>query len=115
MENNELRKEHRVPKQESVYIEVLTSSSKNDKGLVVECSTDDISPSGIKVRSHYPITEGAFLELLIDFKQGSLKYLLTGEVKWCNQLNDEPTYNCGFELVDAEHSDIKLWRELFDN
>jgi len=103
MENNELRKEHRVPKQESVYIEVLTSSSKSDKGLVVECSTHDISPSGIKVRSHYPI------------KQGSLKYLLTGEVKWCNQLNDEPTYNCGFELVDAEHSDIKLWRELFDN
>ncbi|NVJ51361.1 MAG: PilZ domain-containing protein [Gammaproteobacteria bacterium] len=113
MEKVELRGESRVERQETVFIEVLASSANEDNGLVVKCSTADISPGGLKVTSNYPIDVGAFLELLIDFDQESLKYLLTGEVKWCRQIDSVPTYHCGFELLEAEHSDIKLWRELF--
>ncbi|WMS88391.1 PilZ domain-containing protein [Pleionea litopenaei] len=114
MEKLELRGEQRVVREEVVFIEVLSSSVNDENGLVVKCTTADISRRGIKVSTNYPIDVGAYLELLIDFNQDSLKYLLTGEVKWCNQIDSEPTYHCGFELLDAEHSDIKLWQELFD-
>ena len=110
----ENRSESRLAREETVFIEVLSSSVNDDNGLVVKCSTCDISRSGIKVTSNYPIAVGAFLELLIDFGDANQKYLLTGEVKWCKQIDSEPTYLCGFELLEAEHSDIKLWCQLFD-
>ncbi len=114
MASTELRKENRVDREETVFIEVLSASVEESNALVVQCSTRDISISGLKVTSNYPITVGVILELLVDFNNESVKYLLTGEVKWCNQIDAEPTYFCGFELIDAEHSDIRLWRELFD-
>ncbi|NVJ59325.1 MAG: PilZ domain-containing protein [Gammaproteobacteria bacterium] len=110
----EKRSESRLAREETVFIEVLSSTVNDDNGLVVKCTTRDISKSGIKVTSNYPINVGAFLELLIDFGETSQKFLLTGEVKWCKQIDSEPTYICGFELLAAEHSDIKLWCQLFD-
>jgi hypothetical protein len=110
----ELRRENRIDREETVFIEVLSASPNERDALVVRCSTRDISRSGIKVTSNYPITVGVILELLVDFNSDSVKYLLTGEVKWCHQVSSEPTYLCGFELIDAEHSDIQLWRELFE-
>lgn len=115
MTSTELRKENRIEREETVFIEVLSASVEESNALVVQCSTRDISLQGLKVTSNYPITVGVILELLVDFNQESVKYLLTGEVKWCNQIDSEPTYHCGFELIDAEHSDIHLWRELFED
>ncbi|MEE4244974.1 MAG: PilZ domain-containing protein [Kangiellaceae bacterium] len=110
--------------QKRLFIEVLANSgSEHDEGLVVMCSTKDISVNGLKVVSSYPMQESTILELLVDFDAGpdeqdshpsnTMKYLLTGEVKWCEQVDSRPTFCCGFELLDAEHSDIKYWQELF--
>ncbi|WP_144395495.1 PilZ domain-containing protein [Pleionea sediminis] len=115
MGHEESRKEQRVDKQETVFIEILATSAESDSGLVVKCATQDISRTGIKVNSNFPITVGAYLELLIDFESTAARFLLTGEVKWCRQIDSEPTYECGFELLEAEHSDIQLWQAQFDN
>ncbi len=114
MAEQESRKEPRQLKQEAVFVEVLSTSVNDDGGLVVKCTTHDVSRNGIKVTSNYPISTGVILELLVDFEQDALKFLLTGEVKWCRQIDNEPTYQCGFELIPAEHSDIITWQELFE-
>jgi hypothetical protein len=111
----ELRRENRIAREETVFIEVLSASPNENNALVVQCATRDISRHGLKVTSNYPITVGVILELLVDFRCDTLKYLLTGEVKWCHQVGSEPTYLCGFELINAEHSDFKLWQELFED
>ncbi len=115
MTQSDSRKEVRVDKQEVVFIEILSTSVDDDSGLVVKCSTQDVSANGLKVTSSYPVSVGAFLELLVEFSEGSAKYLLTGEVKWCHQTSADPTYQCGFELLQAEHSDIRHWQRLFES
>ncbi|MCO7225318.1 PilZ domain-containing protein [Pleionea sp. CnH1-48] len=111
--SQDLRKENRYRREELVFIEVLSSSAEQHDGLIVKCSTRDISATGLKVQSSYPLKVNSLLELLVEFKDDSSRFLLTGEVRWCDQIDDMPTYLCGFEIIEAEHSDIHSWRTQF--
>ncbi len=111
--SQEQRKDERLNKEEKVYIEVLSSSDDTtDDNLMLACTTRDISKSGLKIQSSYPFIINSILELLINFESGGYKFLLTGEVKWLENLQGEQ-YIAGFELVEAEHSDIIVWQKMF--
>ena len=111
--SNDKRKQTRHDREESIFIEVLAASgqSENDN-LILECTTKDISKDGLKIYAKYPFIVDSILELLISFESGGCKFLLTGEVKWFEQLSDDE-YLAGFELIEAEHSDFVVWRNMF--
>ncbi|TQV84479.1 PilZ domain-containing protein [Aliikangiella coralliicola] len=109
----EQRKHHRQTREEKIFIEVLSASDNGaDDNVMLECTTRDISESGLKIQSQYPFIISSILELLINFESGGYKFLLTGEVKWFEEVPGGE-YLAGFELIDAEHSDFLVWQNMF--
>jgi len=109
------RKHHRQDREEKIFIELLSASDDNSNdNVLIECTTCDISSSGLKIRSNSPFIQNSILELLINFESGGYKFLLTAEVKWCES-PQEGTYMAGFELLDAEHSDFLVWQNMFNS
>ncbi|MDQ7050104.1 MAG: PilZ domain-containing protein [Enterobacterales bacterium] len=108
------RKHPRQEREETIFIEVLAASSQNkDDNILLECTTKDISKSGLKITAEYPFIIDSILELIISFESGGYKFLLTGQVKWYEEVSDK-RYIAGFELIEAEHSDFMVWRNMFD-
>ena len=107
------RKDKRLDKEEKIFIEVLSASEGSSQDRVLlECSTKDISRSGLKIQTNYPLIVNSVLELLINFETGDYKFLLTGEVRWF-EATGKGQYLAGFELIDAEHSDFVVWEKMF--
>ncbi len=111
--NSDKRDHLRHEKEEVVYIEVLATNSQSiDDNQLLECTTKDISKEGLQIRAKYPFIVNSLLELLISFESGGYKFLLTGEVKWVEHLENNENL-AGFQLIDSEHSDIIVWRNMF--
>lgn len=107
------RKQQRHDREECIYIEVLAASNYAKKdNIMLECTTKDISKEGLKITADYPFIKDSILELLISFESGGYKFLLTGQVKWSSNIADN-CYIAGFEIVEAEHSDFMVWRNMF--
>ena len=113
--SQEQRRDERHSREEKIFIEVLSSSDEQaDDNLLLECSTRDISMRGLKIQSAYPFIVHSILELLISFESGGYRFLLTGEVKWFEEVADGQ-FLAGFELIEAEHSDFIVWQKMFDD
>jgi len=111
--NIDNRKQPRHSREELIYIEILSASSEDkEDNLLLECSTKDISQDGLKISSEFSFLVDSILELLISFESGGYKFLLTGQVKWCEEVG-ENQFLAGFELIEAEHSDYYVWRNMF--
>jgi hypothetical protein len=111
--NTDKRRDTRHDREESIFIEVLAASGGSEHdNLILECTTRDISADGLKIHAKYPFILGSILELLISFESGGYKFLLTGQVKWFDELSDDE-YLAGFQLIEAEHSDFIVWRNMF--
>ncbi len=108
------RKDPRQEREETIFIEILAASSNNkDDNILLECTTKDISKNGLKITAEYPFIVDSILELIISFESGGYKFLLTGQVKWYKELENN-RYIAGFELIEAEHSDFLVWRNMFE-
>ena len=109
------RKDQRLDRQENLYIELLSASEEDSKdNVLIECTTKDISSTGLQIVSDNPFILNSILELLINFESGGYKFLLTAEVKWLQRIEGNG-YIAGFQLIDAEHSDFVVWQKMFEN
>ena len=109
---NDQRQDKRHLKEEVIFIEVLSASSKEMKDqLTLECSTRDISREGLRIRVEYPLIIDSILELLISLGKAGRKFQLTAQVKWFEKIT-ESEYIAGFELIEADHSDFVVWRNM---
>jgi len=109
---NDQRRDKRHLKEELIFIEVLSASNKemNDH-VTLECSTRDISREGLKIRVEYPLIIDSILELLMSIGKAGRKFQLTAQVKWSEKIS-ETEYIVGFELIEADHSDFVVWRNM---
>lgn len=115
MMNIDGRKQTRHDREETIFIEILSASKESaEDNIMLECTTQDISKDGLKIRAQYPFIIDSILELLISFESGGYKFLLTGQVKW-NKTTESGESLAGFELIEAEHSDYLVWRNMFED
>ena len=113
--NVDKRKHSRRPREEKIFVEILSASdSESSDNVLLECTTSDISEKGLRIQSQYPLILDSILELLISFETGGFKFLLTGEVKWMEEMADGQ-FAAGFQLIDAEHSDYLVWQNMFES
>ncbi len=106
------RQNVRQPRDERVVVQIVSSARDTlPPGMVVRCSTKDVSPEGIKIHLNQPVPEGLLLELWIEFSDHSSKFFLAGEVKWCQEIDDSSRYLVGIELKEGATDDFKLWQE----
>lgn len=108
-DNLEARKEARQDFNELIFIEILSSSSpKSNDQIVLECTTRDVSSNGLKIKTEHPLLLSSILELNLSFSDSDKEFQLIGEVRWSRRFDDKH-YEAGFELLDADHADMKEW------
>lgn len=106
----ERRSELRIDEQATIFIEVMSASFDNDSPPnVVICNSLDLSANGIQVAVDDEIAIGSILRLGVDLGEGKETLFLVGEAKWVRHRDGE--FFIGFELYDAENTDIGDWKE----
>ena len=55
--------------------------------------------------------EGYLLELWMEISNHPGKFFLTGEVKWCKEVEEGKRYLVGVELKERDTDDFKQWQE----
>lgn len=110
--NDEKRSETRLNEQATIFVE--TYDSEGDEGnKIIICNSLDISANGIQFQLDEKITVGSILRLCAEFHDHHDTLQLVGEIKWVTP--EDEHYNIGFEIYDAEHTDIIAWKNLIAN
>lgn len=107
------RKHERLPSTETIFIELVSSSADGHKGEVVRCKTSDISVNGLRAQVGKELILGAILQVGIDLQEAQDTLYLAAQVIWCKPDKNNPSHwSAGFELLNANDSDIKIWRKV---
>jgi PilZ domain len=111
--SNERRGESRLLEKTTVFVEVSSAEFDNSEPAnVIVCSSFDLSPSGMQVEMDHEVPVGSILRICAELNDVDQALYLVGEVKWATQEDD--IYKIGFELYDAENTDISGWRNVID-
>ena len=112
--SNERRTSLRGAREERLFIKVVSSPSGSPlDGVAIGCLTVDVSATGLRILIGQEIEIGSELELWVDVRGISGKFLLKGIVRWLRAENDN--YQCGVELNDHEETaELADWQELFN-
>lgn len=112
MDMNDKRQSERRNCQEDVYLEITSLNEEGDYvDQVIACETVDMSSTGLKLYVNEAIVSGTVLDLCVNYKSANRKFFLTAEVKWVTPLADEGWYFVGFELYEADNTDIQAWAD----
>lgn len=107
----ERRTETRLYQQTTIFIEVCSANFDDKKpAQVIICNSVDISANGIQVQMDEHVAMGTILRLCAEFTSGKEPMYLVGEVKWVGEQDEG--FNIGFELLDAEGTDIIEWKNI---
>lgn len=109
--STERRAETRIEKNTTLFVEVCSASFDNrSPANVIICSSLDISANGIQVEMDTEVAIGTILRICAEFEGDDKTLYLVGEVKWIKPIEEH--FNIGFELYDAENTDIAGWKEV---
>ncbi|MFT6732470.1 MAG: hypothetical protein ACJAS9_000650 [Polaribacter sp.] len=78
------------------------------------CSSKDISSSGVKLISLNVMKLGNTHCIKIDLGEGYGIIKAVGEVKWCLEIDDVPTYYVGVKLQELSATDSENWNKFID-
>lgn len=107
--SHERRSELRIDEQATIFLEVISAATEHEAPAVVICNSLDLSANGIQVAMDEEIAVGSILRLGVELGSDCDALYLVGEAKWVRR--DEDQYLIGFELYDAENTDIADWKE----
>jgi len=86
---------------------------ESNSGKLAACKSLDVSRGGLQVELEEEITVGALLQLGVELPNAKDPMYLVGEVRWCRPSeNEDDTWLAGFQLMNADNSDIKHWADL---
>jgi Tfp pilus assembly protein PilZ len=110
------RRQHtRQARDERVVVQIVSSTHDTlPPGTVVRCSTKDISAQGLRIQLDQKVPEGFKVELWVEVSNHPTKFFLSGEVKWCQVLDEAKRYLVGVELNEGETEDFKLWQQVLE-
>ena len=109
--SDERRSETRIDEKATIFIEICSSSFDNTSPAnITICNSLDLSANGIQVEMDQEVAVGTILRLCAELGEGEQALYLVGETKWVKPTGD--TFNIGFELYDAEHTDISGWKKV---
>jgi hypothetical protein len=112
LQTSEHRGDTRIELEETVFIEVIASTS-NEPGNVVICNSLDFSTNGLQVVVDDDMPTGSIFRLCIDL-QNQDPIFLVAEVKWKRPDIATEGYRLGFLLFESDGTDIHRWHALVD-
>ncbi|PWK50770.1 PilZ domain-containing protein [Pleionea mediterranea] len=105
------RAEQRISADKGMFIQYKVVEI-DGKPRVHASTLFDYSCSGLKVVCYEPLPIGQILQLTIGLKGKPDSYDLTGQIKWCLEVDEIPTYHAGICFLDNASSDFKSWLEV---
>jgi hypothetical protein len=114
MASNKERRQHtRHLRDERVVVQIVSSTRDTlPPGTVVRCSTKDVSRRGLRIQLDQRVPEGFHLELWVEISSHPTKFYLSGEVKWCQEVEAGKRYMVGVELTEGKTEDLELWDKV---
>ncbi|MDO3387542.1 PilZ domain-containing protein [Gilvimarinus sp. SDUM040013] len=105
---SEQRQEYRLTASEAVYLELEAEQGSDPAKIVISRSTD-LSANGIQVKLDRPLPAGHIYPLCIQLHEPDVRFVLTGEVKWCRA--EAGRYQVGIALFESDDTAILGWKE----
>lgn len=111
---DERRDAPRLLRDENVVVKILAAPARPELvGTEIECSTVDVSATGLRILLETPVAAGSHLGLEVDVMQRGECYFLGGEVMWVRETEAAGIYLIGVHLVADEPQQLEPWRRLF--
>jgi len=108
---DELRREKRHQNRHAILV---SYPSQDGSGIEEKhtCRTEDVSEGGLKVVTRRALPLGCVLpiEVSVDDRAGAFRF--NGEVKWCLEIDEAPTYFAGIKLLNIIGKGFKEWQAL---
>jgi hypothetical protein len=112
LQTSEHRGDTRIELEETVFIEVIASTS-SEPGNVVICNSLDFSTNGLQVVVDDDMPTSSIFRLCIDLLDQDPIFLVA-EVKWKRPNIATEGYRLGFLLFESDGTDIDRWHALVD-
>lgn len=110
----ERRNAPRLLRDESVVVKILAAPARPELvGTAVECSTVDVSATGLRLLLETPVAAGSQLGLEVDLTENSDRYFLGGEVMWSRETEAAGIYLIGVQLLEGNGFESGRWNSLF--
>ena len=86
----------------------------DNKNSRMSCTVVEVSKRGLRLAEvSQAVSDQTILQLLVDIDGQSDPFILNGVSCWCKaDAKTENSFQVGWSLYDAQHSDIKRWQEL---
>ena len=93
---------------------VFSSENPGLLGKTIDSSAVDISASGIKILFPHPLKKDSVLDMWVTLKEQNRKFFLTGNVRWCDELEVGGTFQAGVVLRERADTvtDLSEWRKI---
>jgi len=113
-DSDERRGAYRLLRNEAVIVKITGSPASPELvGVTVECSSVDLSATGLRLLLECAVTRGAQLAMEVELADTAQRYLLAGEVRWSQQTEVAGIYLVGVQIIDADADDAKRWASQF--
>lgn len=112
----ERRGASRYQQKEALDMKIAFSSENpNLLGKTVCGSTVDVSASGLRIELNQQIKIDSVLDVWVRLIGNNKKYFLTGNVRWCGELEENGHYQIGVVLRERSDTvtDLSSWRAAF--
>ena len=108
------RRQARLQIEGKTIVELESSTvDQSEPSRLLTCKSLDISRGGVCAELAEAIPVGAILQFAVSLPSHGGEIFLVGEVKWCRPEGDH--YLAGFEVLNAEGSDIENWIALIQS
>jgi|GEM_PF-2041298 len=111
MERNtltEYRSDERLPPQDELYIKYQLVELDGREKLHAS-RVADVSCRGAKFTSSEPLPVGQMLVIDLISPPSQTRYHLMGQVRWCLEVDEIPTYHAGIHFVEDSSEDFAKW------
>lgn len=108
---DDLRREKRVAGKHSILV-CYPSQDGSQKEEKYQCKTEDISEGGLKIVTRHSLPLGCILPIEILVIDENTSFRFNGEVKWCLEIDEAPTYFAGIKLLKVIENSYQEWRRI---
>ena len=102
--------------QEALELKIVFSSENpNLLGKRICGSTLDVSASGLRIEINQQIKLDSVLDVWVTLKDNNKRYFLTGNVRWCTEMEVGGFYQIGVVLRERSDTvtDLDSWHAAF--
>jgi len=96
---------------------VFSSENPGLLGKTLCGSTIDVSASGLRIELNQQIKLDSVLDVWVTLKESKKKYFLTGNVRWCKEMEVGEYFQIGVILRERSDTitDLDSWQAVFKN